>query len=99
MDQNSVKTTRHFTKKELKAAGQIAMSIVKAAKQHAFLHEFTTECINAYDLPGYPPNTKQRLDVFNVLLELAKDIIRQKPPPQPNTFAFMQHIISWTGEQ
>ena len=90
--------SRRFTNKEVKAAGKIAMSIVKAGKQGAMLHEFTTECINAYDLPGYPPNSKERLAIFNVLLGLAEYIIRQEPPPEPNSCAFMRNVVNWTGE-
>jgi len=91
--------TRRFTRKEIKAAGQIAMSIVKAGQKGAIIHEFTTECINEYDLPGYPPNSKGRLAIFQVLLDLAKEIVRREPPPQPNSCAFLKHIIDWTGEE
>lgn len=91
--------SRRFTQKEVKAAGQIAMSIVKAGKRGVMLHEFTTECVNAYDLPGYPPNSKERLAIFNVLLELAEQIVRQEPPPEPNSCAFMRHVVNWTGEE
>ena len=98
-NENPPDGTRSLTKKEVKTAGQIAMSMVKAGERGAFLHEFTTECINAYDLPGYPPNSKGRLAIFNVLLELAEHIVRQEPPPEPNSHAFMRRVVNWTGEQ
>lgn len=91
--------TRRFTKKEITAAGQIAMSIVNAGKHGAIIHKFTTDCINAYDLPGYPPNSKGRIAIFRVLLELAEEIVRNEPPPPPNTFAMIRHIIDWTGDE
>lgn len=86
---------RRFTDQEIHVAGQIAMSIVKAGMRGVTLHHFTTNCVNAYNLPGYPPNSEQRLQLFGVLLEAAKEIIRNDPPPPPNTWATMSHIIAY----
>ena len=85
--------SRRFTKKEIHAARQIASSIVKAGAQGAILHRFTMECVNAYDLPGYPADSEERIQIFGILLELAQEIIRNEPPPQPNTWNMIKHVV------
>jgi len=69
------------------------MSIVKAGEKGAMLHRFTMECVNAYDLPGYPADSPERLQLFGVLLELARGIIEHEPPPAPNTWNIMRHVV------
>jgi hypothetical protein len=89
---------RDLTEAEMKVARQIASTIVRAGEKGIMLHQFTTKCINLYDLPTSPPNSKGRLLMFQLLLQVAQELIKEHPPPAPNSWASIRHIIDWTGD-
>lgn len=89
---------RDLTEAELKVAKQIAFTIISLGARGVMLHEFTTNCINLYELPTFPPNSKGRLAIFQVLLQVAQEMIKEFPPQEPNTWPFMRHIVDWQGD-
>ena len=74
------------------------MSIVQAGAHFALFHRFTTECINAMT-PGIHRIPENVLLCFVCLTEAAEHIVRHEPPPAPNSYAILRHVIDWTGEQ
>lgn len=75
---------------------QITAGIIKAAGRKCILMNWTTKCINKYDLPGYPQNSAERLDMFKILLELSEKVLEAKPPSISTTH--IHHIITWEGQ-
>jgi len=87
---------RRFTKKELRVASKITNLIVKAAASDSLIINWTTKCINQYDLPGYPPNSAERLQMFKILLEMSEKVLEAKPPPISTSH--IRHLITWEGQ-
>jgi len=81
----------------MRVSGQIATTIVKAGQAGKIIINWTTGCINQYDMPGYTPNSQGRRRMFMVALQLAQEIVKNEPPPF-GSVDHIRHQIDWTGE-
>lgn len=90
---------RLLTEKEFYASRKVALVLAKAMKQGARLVCWNPEEINALDLPGFPPNSTERLHMFKIIVQMAEELVKVEPPKHPRTGEALRnlpsHLVEW----